>query len=426
MDVNKPIWRLTGENLSRRLNRQVGFSTPEIDDDSAMEEKQRPIHILKKKLSPYLEDLFKKKSLAREKALRTLVAEFESNVRYEFAENNFVTLVHRCQNCLKRGSASEIDLALQLIGLVVLTLGAGDDAHEIYEESLVFLPQLLNCKLSHSVKVMECLSIVTLVAARDFVDTERSMEIIWQFMNQESKFKGTKHPSSRTAAAISAWAFLLSNINRWSIDHKKWKGLIPFLLKKLEENDEHVNAASIEALAIIFENGSLEKFSNQAEEYENTKNMKDDIMKHVKRACNGTKQDASKILEDDYNKTTSLTLCGTRLTFSTWSQLKQISYIRRFLGYGFTKHMMENENLRNIFNFVPATKTSGVELYKPEFEKVVVRVFLPDVRRETCSKRMNMSPSSLVSKGRTKLMNKYRSLAEDTKAGHYIADEDLD
>ncbi|XP_059291474.1 uncharacterized protein LOC132044954 [Lycium ferocissimum] len=334
------------------------------------------------------------RSSARENALKTLVEEFESNVRYEFAENNFVTLVHRCQNCLKRGSASEIDLALQLKGLVVLSLGSGDGAYEIYEESLEFLPQLLKSKLSHTVKVMECLSIVTLVAARDSVGTERSMEIIWQFMNQESKSKETKHPSSRTATAISTWALLLSDINRWSVDHKKWKELIPYLLNQLEEDDEHVNAASIE-LALIFEIGSLEKFSNRAEEYESTKNMKDDIMKHGKRACSGTNQDASKILEDDYNKMTTLTLCRTRLIFSTWSQLKQISYIRRFLGYVFINHMMENEHLHNVFNFVPAKKTSGVELYKPEFEE-----------------RMNMSPSSLMSKGRTKLINKYRSLAE--------------
>ncbi|KAJ8548994.1 hypothetical protein K7X08_032357 [Anisodus acutangulus] len=345
-----------------KFNRKVGFTTPEDDSNKAS------LHVpMKKKLSPYLGQLFKNKSSARENALKTL--------------SNFVTLVHRCQNCLKRGSALEIDLALQLIGLVVLTLGAGDDAHEIYEESLVFLPRLLKSKLSHSVKVMECLSIVTLVAARDFVDTERSMEIIWQFINQESKSIETKHPSSRTAAAISAWALLLSE-------------LIPYLLTQLEEDDEHVNAANIEALALIFEIGSLEKFSNQAEEYGSTKDIKDDIMKHVKRACGGTKQDASKILEDDYNKTTTLTLCGTRLTFSTWSQLKQISYIRRFLGYGFTNHMMENERLHNVFNFVQAKKTSGLELYKAEFEEVAVRVFLPDVRRETCSKRMNMSPSS--------------------------------
>lgn len=87
---------------------------------------------------PYLEDLLVKKSCIREKALKTMVEESETTVRYEFAENNFVTMLYRCQNCLKRGYALEIDLALHLIVLVILTLGAGDNAHEVYRDSCLF------------------------------------------------------------------------------------------------------------------------------------------------------------------------------------------------------------------------------------------------------------------------------------------------
>ncbi|XP_019245229.1 PREDICTED: uncharacterized protein LOC109225089 [Nicotiana attenuata] len=244
------------------------------------------------------------------------------------------------------------------------------------------------------------------------------MEIIWQFMNQE-----TKHSTYVTAAAISAWGLLLSDINTWRIGHKKWKELIPYLLKQLEEGDEDVTAASMDVLALLFEKGNLEKFSNQTQEYSSIKDMKDDIMKHVKRA----KQDASKILEDDYNRTATITLCGRRLTFSTWSQLKQMNYIRRFLGYGFTNHMMENKYLHEVFHFVPAATTySGLELYKSEYEEVAVRIFLPDVRRKCCRKRIYMSPNSLLNKGKTQLMNKYRSIAEEAKAGHYNAEGELD
>nr|XP_016448510.1 PREDICTED: uncharacterized protein LOC107773623 [Nicotiana tabacum] len=363
---------MKNQRFSRPQNRKV--SPIGGDASAATKEKQGSIQIPKKKLYPYLQELYKKKSSRRENALKTLVEEFETNVRYEFAQNNFVTLVHRCQNCMKLGSALEIDLALQLIGLVVLTL------------------------VGQSVRVF----VNTLVAARDFVDTERSMEIIWQFMNQE-----TKHSTYVTAAAISAWALLLSDINTWRIGHKKWKELIPYLLKQLEEGDEDVTAASINALALIFEKGNLEKFSNQTQEYSSTKDMKDDMMKHVKRA----KQDASKILEDDYNKTATITLCGRRLTFSTWTQLKQMNYIRRFLGYGFTNHMMENKYLHELFHFVPAAmRYSGLELYKSEYER----------------KRIYMSPNSLLNKGKTQLMNKYRSIAKEAKAGHYNAEGELD
>ncbi|PHT41687.1 hypothetical protein CQW23_20541 [Capsicum baccatum] len=167
-----------------------------------------------------------------------LVEEFETNVQSEFAGKYFFTLVRRCHNCLKRGSAAEIDLALQLIGLVALTLGEGDG---------VFV---------------HCLFCWCQRFCRHGKINEFYMGI---------------HESRKQTSIICG---CFSNIN-------------------LGEDDEHVNGASIEALALIFENGRLEKFSNQAEEYASIKDMKDRIMNEVKRICNGIKQDASKIIQDD-------------------------------------------------------------------------------------------------------------------------------
>lgn len=66
-------------------------------------------------------------------------------------------------------------------------------------------------------------------------------------------------------------------------------------MKQLEENyDENVNSACIEALGIIFENRSLEKFSNEAENYANLKDMKDDIVTKISKIV--TKENAEKLL----------------------------------------------------------------------------------------------------------------------------------
>ncbi|KAK4739858.1 hypothetical protein R3W88_003555 [Solanum pinnatisectum] len=148
-------------------------------------------------------------------------------------------------------------------------------------------------------------------------------------------------------------------------------------------------------------------------------------MEHIKRVCNGTKHDASKVLEDDYDKTSTLTLGRTRITIRTWSQLKQVTYIRRFLGYGFPNDMIKNEHLHDIFRFEPATTrecSDDFELHKPEFEEVFFRVFVAEVKRRDCKKRIFMSPNSVLNKGTTKLRNKHRSLAAQTKAG-FIPDE---
>ncbi|MCD7470779.1 Interferon- developmental regulator 1 [Datura stramonium] len=206
----------------------------------------------------------------REEALAILIDEFKKAVLYEFAQNLFITVTHRCENSLKRGSALEIDLALQLIGLLAITVGAGDNAHEIYEESLGFLPKILKFKSSHSIKVFECLAIVTFVGAKNSDETERSMEIIWKFINEESESKGS-------------------------------------------------------------------------------------------------------------DKKITLTICETNLTLTTFSLVKQINYLKEFLGDGFVDHM----------------------------------------------RRISKSPSSYLSKGRTQLRNKHRMIAQEAKLGEYRVDQDF-
>lgn len=67
------------------------------------------------------------------------------------------------------------------------------------------------------------------------------------------------------------------------------------MLKQLEEDyDQKVNSTCVEALGVIFENGSLEKFSDDAENYAKLKDMKDDILI---RALSATKENALQLLE---------------------------------------------------------------------------------------------------------------------------------
>ncbi|PHU01226.1 hypothetical protein BC332_31013 [Capsicum chinense] len=297
---------------------------------------------------------------AREEALRELINEFKKTVLSEYAQNRFITLTHRCENSLKRGSVLEIDLALQFIGLIVITVGAGDNAHEIYEYSQSFLPRVLKFKSSNTIKVLECLAIVTFVGAQNNDETENTMGIIWKFINEESKVE-IKHPPNVVAAAISAWSLLLASINGW---------LIPYLVKQLEEEDydEDVHSACIEALGLIFENKSLEKFSNEAENYANIKDMKDDIVTRVSSIV--TQEIAEQLLLEDSEKKMTLTISETKLTLTTFSLVKQINYLKEFLGDGFVDHMRENKYLHDIFKFVPQTISTDEEedLHGPEFE----------------------------------------------------------
>ncbi|KAJ1404436.1 Interferon-related developmental regulator, C-terminal [Sesbania bispinosa] len=102
------------------------------------------------------------------------------------------------------------------IGLLALTVGCGDNAREIFEESLHPLDEFLTSK-SDLIKIpslLECLAIITFVGGNDQEETERSMDIMWRVI----------HP-------------------------------------KLDKEDRPVRIAAGEALALNFEIGTMEKFS---------------------------------------------------------------------------------------------------------------------------------------------------------------------
>ncbi|KAA8535567.1 hypothetical protein F0562_030547 [Nyssa sinensis] len=359
---------------------------------------RNPKHRLKpstetKSLKFFLEELFNKRGPTREAALSEIIEAFTNNLQHEFAEKLFATLLHRCENSIKRGSAKEICLASQVIGLLAMTIGYGDDAHEIYRESVPTLSQALKFG-PQTIKILECLAIVTFVGAKDFEDTERSMKIIWQFIHPESgSIEVTnKHSAPVLAAAVSAWSFLLTTMDGWRLDHKYWKGVIPYFSKLLEEN-ESTRDIAIEALALIFEIGFLEKFTSQA--------------------IDSIHKDVSNLFEDECRLEKSINICGNMLTFSTRSQLKKIDFLKCFLGDGFVKHMLENELLHSVFDFTPESNhQSGSELYIPENEEVTVRIFLPEVRNTKSFQRMYKSPNSITSKARTQLLKKKRMLAQ--------------
>uniref|UniRef100_A0A5B6YNU7 Putative interferon-related developmental regulator 1 n=1 Tax=Davidia involucrata TaxID=16924 RepID=A0A5B6YNU7_DAVIN len=374
--------------MANRSMKPRGGRVPTSTTEPTQKPKSKP-----KSLELLLEELFSKRGPTREEALSKIIEAFTEKMQHEFAENLFATLLHRCENCIKRGSAKEICLASQAIGLLAITIGYGDEAHEIYRDSVLTLSQALKSG-PQTIRILECLAIVTFVGAEDFEDTERSMKIIWQFIypGSDSNVGTNKHSAPVLAAAISAWSFLLTTMDGWRLDHKYWKGVIPYFSKLLEEN-ESTRDVVIEALSLIFEKGFLEKFTSQAT---------DSIHKEV-----------SNFFEDESRLEMSINICGNALTFLTRCRLKKINFLKRFLGDGFVKHMLENELLHSVFDFTPKNNHHpDSQLYISENEEVTKRVFLPEVRKTDSFQRMYKSPNSILSKARTQLLKKKRMLAQ--------------
>ncbi|KAI4389870.1 hypothetical protein MLD38_002044 [Melastoma candidum] len=365
------------------------------------------------------------------KHCQAIIDAFNSEMQHEFLEKKFATLLHQCVASVKKGSAKEVSLASQTIGLLAITVGCGDNAREIVEDAVPVLAQGLKSrgdpqKLS---KLLECLAVITFVGGSDPAETEKAMEIMWQSVLPKlgSNVVAAKPSPAVISAMVSAWSFLLTSMDRWSLDPKKWQDSISYFSSLLEKEDRSVRIAAGEALALIFEMGSLEKFASDMGAVDGSNNGSDKIgggMVHIhglrakvlnqvrnlsmeaggkgsaKRDLNSQRnlfKDILEFLEDGSCPKMSVKIGGDMLTTTTWSQLVQLNYLKHFLGSGFVKHMQDNDLLHEIFGFTPKKNTGGAR----------------------SSNRLFKSPNSILNKARTQYLNKQRMLSVGKNVGRF-------
>ncbi|CAA3024528.1 interferon-related developmental regulator 1 [Olea europaea subsp. europaea] len=395
-------------------------------------------------MNQLLDDLFAKRGSTREKALSLITEDFTINYRHQFSQKNFATLLYRFLYSLKKGSAKEIALASHALGLLAVTIGCGDNAHELYKESLPLISKALKSRTeSMLLSIIDCLAVATFVGGSDFEETETSMQILWQFIHlvRSDNVAAKKHSSAALSAAISAWSLLLTTVDGWNINYKYWKGAISVFLDVLQVDDPSVRIAAGEALALICEVGFLEKFvfdtnsadigTNEKEndllkQYSSMKELQEKISSHVRShfqqtakssVCNSLNEQHKfslnllNVLEDGCFRETALKIGKQSLKLNSWSQLLQANFLKQFLRRGFVKHMLENEFLHDVFNFTSRKQTSGNELYVSEREEVTLKIFVPENRTrddEDFPQKTQRAPTSAFRKAKTQLLNKQR------------------
>ncbi|XP_021290743.1 uncharacterized protein LOC110421460 isoform X2 [Herrania umbratica] len=408
----------------RRGRRQSARRGILLDDDASSD--MGNFQGAPKTLDAYFRELSDKRA-KREQALSPILEALTDNIEQNFVEENFVTLLYHCLHCLKKGSAKEMQQAAHIIGLLAMITSCVDHAHEAYEDVLTALSQQRKSKLK-TLKILDCLAVVTFFGASNSDETEQAMQLIWNFIHPESHSNmERKHSPDVLTAAISAWSFLLTTIDGWRLSYKNWQGAIPYFSNLLDNNDEALCAAASEALALIFETNCLEKFSTEAKDshgsiyeggtsvkiYLTKEELKDNIIKQLRsqstKASNENipVQDARngfdaisaalKFLEENCPNT-CVTIGGQELMLSKWSQKIQLKFVKHFLGKnGFVKHMMVT-----------------VRFFQPPVVRCQDSSLLPFISREErqLQKKMTMSPNSCLSKARTQLLNKQRLLSQ--------------
>lgn len=401
-----------------------------------------------------LDSLSHKRGSVREEALCSIITGSTVKVQVQFAEKNFVTLVYRSLALLKKGSPKEVSLATQAIALFAITLGPGGNTHEIYKDSLPPLSQALESgsELSKISSILDCLAIVTFVGAKDFEETEKSMQIIWKLI-QPVALNGNarKHSPAILAAAISAWSFILTTVDGWRLNYKYCRGAISYLSDLIEYDDESVCIAALEALALIFESGCFNSLSTEAKcsssclihegntstnGYSPIQEMKDNILHRVRRLSLKDEVDKDrmsdwlKVFEDGCCPKTLVINWQNMLKSFAWYRLLQIKFMKRILGSGFNKHMQENEFLHELFEIVTPKREDvsgyGCQLYELDSKEVIAEYYEPELRKNNKSsiQRMFMSPNSFHNKAMTQLLNKRRMLSQKRRNGHYVVDDE--
>ncbi|XP_060199338.1 uncharacterized protein LOC132627779 [Lycium barbarum] len=394
-------------------------------------------------LDQCVDALYEKRGSTREKALTSIIEAFNSNIQHEFVEKKFATLLQQCLSSIKRGSSKEIALASHVIGLLALTAGPGDKAHEILEESVSPISDALKSRSDNSKisSLLECLAIITFVGGEEPEETEKSMQLMWQVINPKlGPNVATAKPSpAMITAVVSSWSFLLTTMDGWTLNPKSWQGSISYFSTLLDKEDRSVRIAAGESLALVFEVGSLEKFSgeskgssdssttdeaNKSRELLHIQGLRAKVLNQVrilsaeaggkgsaKKDLNNqrnTFRDILEFLEDGYSPGSSTKIGGEPFSTTTWAQLIQLNFLKHFLGGGFVKHMQENEFLHDVFDFTPKKKLPGSEQ-----------------RVSGTEKRMYKSPNSALNKARTQFINKQRMLSQDKNVGYYTGGDEF-
>ncbi|TVU38168.1 hypothetical protein EJB05_11522 [Eragrostis curvula] len=353
-------------------------------------------------LDKYIDALYEKRGSTREAALSKLVDAFESFMLHGLVENKYATLLSQFNNSVKKGSTKEVCLASRAIGLLAITLGAGSSSHEIMEESHPQLSRVLQTWSDETkmISALDCLAVITFVGASDLAETELSLKAMWDVIHPKSGSNvGTvrKPRPPLLAAALSAWAFLLTTVGSWRINTDNWKAPIAFLSTLLEAEDRAVRMAAGEALAVCFELNLLDvsSFEDADVNTGGTGGSKNKLfldMQALKAKIAGLASNLSaeaggkgadkKNLTDqrdlfqrilDFVKygecpEESVKIAGKRdvLRVSSWCELIQLNFFKRFLGRGFLKHVQENCLLQDIFDI----KTNTTETLSSNDKKI--------------------------------------------------------
>ncbi|EAY85036.1 hypothetical protein OsI_06393 [Oryza sativa Indica Group] len=316
--------------------------------------------------------LFEKRGSTREAAMEDLVGALEGHVSAREVSCKYTTIVSRCVFSLKKGSVREARLAYRAIGILALTLGGGGDdtagAKDVLAEAFPFLAKTVEAShdMAKVLAAIDGLAVATFAGEDGDDEIERSMDAIWGGVIDPSSAgpggsrlaagDARKTTPEALAAAVSAWAFLLTVVHdRYEAEEgESCKDKIALLAKLLDDHDDRgVRVAAGEAIAACVE---LKLAHDTPPEDMEALNATVSYLATEpsgkgagdKRRHAGQKDIFRQIeifLDDGEAPTKSVRTSSSRqsvLKVTTWTKLLQLNFLTRYLGNGFHSHLQHN------------------------------------------------------------------------------------
>uniref|UniRef100_A0ACD5YQ71 Uncharacterized protein n=1 Tax=Avena sativa TaxID=4498 RepID=A0ACD5YQ71_AVESA len=309
-----------------------------------------------------IEKLHEKRRAVREEGMKALVAALKGFVPADEIDNRYFTVFDRCCNSIRKGGAAEATLAYRAIGLLALTVGACTDdillkARPVLEKTL----QAPSSGAATMVAALDCLAAVTLAGTRRSLDAAPALRAATGVIRRAGDdATASSTPPEVLTAALSAFALLLTTVG--GDDLRTYpcvfkEAMVPFqdLVKLLESDNPSVVMAAGEAIAVCAELNLTKLASPEDMEAIETKvsdlatDASGDMTPTEQRQVDFFQKIADMMCQADDCPQTEGAMAASSpsvrrgvLRESTWARLVQFSFLRRFLGKGFPKHVQDN------------------------------------------------------------------------------------
>ncbi|KAG7389427.1 Interferon- developmental regulator 1 [Phytophthora boehmeriae] len=346
-----------------------GFEGGEAEDDD---------------LEGAMEELTEKRDTTKISALQKILSMLRAEVMSDRVQTSKVTLTSYTLGCLKRRSKESSNLALRVLSLVAITLGA--DEQGFYDDIASPVQRILTDRGESLLRVeaVYALSIACFVCCPDDEPKWDLLEVLGSFLVAAKDAEDDGHdeaefPESLTIAVMECWAFLVSYFSPSVIISKVYKpeSIVCAHVAALgafvrSGTNVSVRASACEALALLVQfkymiskndwsysresaGSPIGGLDSRIEAY--MRESGKSIGKKNRKFQRSMLKEVLETLQTGEGPHKAVHADGETMAVSTWSHFFQAHVFRRALQSGFQTHLMENDVLREVFDVTEKANT---------------------------------------------------------------------